>query len=65
MSALSDDILEVLKHDESDGRDCVEPVDDDLRAQVEAGQCVAIRGKLAVVGRSRRTSRRTAVRAVG
>lgn len=44
-STLSDDTLEVLKRDESDGRDNVEPVDDNLRAQVEAGQCVTIRGK--------------------
>lgn len=45
MSTLSDDACEELERDESDGRDCVEPVDDDLQAQVEAGQCVVIRGK--------------------
>ncbi|CAN0348380.1 unnamed protein product [Pylaiella littoralis] len=35
---------EVLGHDESEGRPSVEAVPDDLRAQVAAGQCVAIRG---------------------
>lgn len=44
-SALSDDTLKVLERDESEGRDCVEPVEDDLRAQVAARECVAIRGK--------------------
>ena len=43
-SALSDH-LKVLERDESEGRDSVEPVDDDLRKQVAAGECVAIRGK--------------------
>lgn len=33
-----------LEHDESEGRTSVEAVPDDLRAQVAAGQCVAIRG---------------------
>lgn len=36
---------EVLGHDESEGRPSVEAVPDDLRAQVAAGQCVAIRGE--------------------
>lgn len=35
----------VLAHDESEGRPSVEAVPDDLRAQVAAGQCVAIRGE--------------------
>ena len=34
----------VLEHDESEGRPSVEVVPDDLRAQIAAGQCVAIRG---------------------
>ena len=35
----------VLEHDESEGRPSVEAVPDELRAQVAAGQCVAIRGE--------------------
>lgn len=35
----------VLSHDESEGRPSVEAVPDELRAQVAAGQCVAIRGE--------------------
>lgn len=38
----------VLSHDESEGRPSVEAVPDDLRAQVAAGQCVAIRGEYGV-----------------
>ena len=34
-----------LAHDESEGRPSVEAVPDELRAQVAAGQCVAIRGE--------------------
>eukprot|EP00903_Cladosiphon_okamuranus_P008962 g8576.t1 len=41
-AAVSDS--KVLEHFESEGRDSVEPVDDDLRTQVAAGECVAIRG---------------------
>lgn len=36
---------ELLGHDESEGRPSVEPASEELRAQVPAGQCVAIRGK--------------------
>ncbi|CAN0021601.1 unnamed protein product [Pylaiella littoralis] len=42
-SALSDN-MKVLERDESEGRDSVEPVEDEVRAQVAAGKCVAIRG---------------------
>lgn len=35
---------EVLGHDESEGKPSIEAVPDELRAQVAAGQCVAIRG---------------------
>ncbi|CAM9298751.1 unnamed protein product, partial [Hapterophycus canaliculatus] len=35
---------ETLGHDESEGRPSVEGVSDELRSQVAAGQCVAIRG---------------------
>ena len=44
-SVPSSDTLKVLGRDESDGRDCVEPVEGELRAQVAAGECIAIRGK--------------------
>lgn len=36
---------EVLGYDESEGQPSVEAVPDELRAQVAAGQCVAIRGE--------------------
>lgn len=36
---------ELLRHDESENLSTVEPVSDELRGQVQAGQCVAIRGK--------------------
>ncbi|CAM9216529.1 unnamed protein product, partial [Ectocarpus fasciculatus] len=42
-SALADK-LELLQTDESEGKVSVEPVDDELRMQVAAGECVAIRG---------------------
>ena len=34
-----------LEHDESEGRPSVEAVPDEVRAQIAAGQCVAIRGR--------------------
>lgn len=43
-SALADK-LELLQTDESEGKVSVEPVDDELRMQVAAGECVAIRGE--------------------
>ncbi|CAN0462935.1 unnamed protein product, partial [Hapterophycus canaliculatus] len=42
-SALEDN-QKVLERDESVGRDSVEEVDSELRSQVPAGECVAIRG---------------------
>lgn len=39
------DNLKVLEHFESENRDSVEPVGDELRGQVANGECVAIRGK--------------------
>lgn len=44
-AAVSDDTRKVLEHFESEGRDSVEPVDHELRGQVAAGECVAIRGE--------------------
>lgn len=44
-SVLKDNLKE-LEHFESEGRDSVEPVEDELRSQVAAGECVAIRGEL-------------------
>jgi len=57
-----------LEHDESEGRPSVEAVPDDLRAQVAAGQCVAIRGECgyevlaaaSVLARERRKQRHRA-----
>lgn len=40
-----DEHSKVLEHDESENRDAVEPVEDELRAQVASGECVAIRGE--------------------
>lgn len=42
---------EVLGHDESEGRPSVDSVSDELRSQVAAGQCVAIRGKQGLLHR--------------
>lgn len=39
---------ELLGHDESEGRPSVEGVAEELRSQVAAGQCVAIRGEQGV-----------------
>lgn len=39
----------LLDHDESENRDSVEPVSADLRAQVDSGECVAIRGMCCAV----------------
>lgn len=36
---------EALNHDESENKESVEGVSDDLKAQVSSGQCVAIRGE--------------------
>lgn len=36
---------EALNHDESENKESVEEVSDDLKAQVSSGQCVAIRGE--------------------
>lgn len=47
--AGASDNLKVLEHFESEGRDTVEPVDDELRTQVAAGECVAIRGESRLV----------------
>lgn len=47
-TAVSDN-LKTLEHFESEGRDSVEPVDDELRAQVAGGECVAIRGRSCAV----------------
>ena len=44
------DSAELLKHFESENRNAVEPVEEGLRAQVAAGECVAIRGELRVEG---------------
>ena len=44
-AAIADN-AELLKRFESENRDSVEPVGENLRAQVAAGECVAIRGKL-------------------
>ncbi|CAM9259808.1 unnamed protein product [Ectocarpus sp. 4 AP-2014] len=51
---------ELLGHDESEGRPSVEPASEELRAQVPAGQCVAIRG-LTKVYRSSVGGSKTAV----
>ena len=40
----------LLGHFESENRDSVEPVEEGLRAQVQAGDCVAIRGKILAEG---------------
>lgn len=37
--------IEALNRDESKYKEYVEEVSDDLRAQVPAGQCVAVRGE--------------------
>ena len=52
-AAIADN-AELLKHFESQDRDSVEPVDGELRAQVAAGECVAIRGELGSEGRGTR-----------
>ena len=40
------DNKKLLERFESENRDSVEPVDQGLRAQVAAGECVAIRGEM-------------------
>ena len=40
----------LLGHFESEHRDSVEPVEEGLRTQVQAGDCVAIRGKVLAEG---------------
>ena len=40
----------LLGHFESENRDSVEPVEEGLRAQVQTGDCVAIRGKVLAEG---------------
>ena len=40
------DNQKLLEHFESENRESVEPVEEGLRAQVAAGECVAIRGEL-------------------
>ena len=43
-TAMADN-KKLLEHFESENRESVEPVEEGLRAQVEAGECVAIRGE--------------------
>ena len=43
-SAMADN-QKLLDHFESEDRDSVEPVEQSLRAQVAAGECVAMRGE--------------------
>lgn len=43
-SAAMDENMQQLERFESDGRDSVEPVENDLKPQVANGECVAIRG---------------------
>ena len=40
------DSKKLLEHFESENRESVEPVEEGLRAQVAAGECVALRGEL-------------------
>ncbi len=45
---VTSDNQKALGHFESEGRDSVEPVEDELRTQVASGECVAIRGKFSL-----------------
>lgn len=47
-SAMADS-KKLLEHFESENRESVEPVEEGLRAQVAAGECVAIRGERVIL----------------